>query len=186
MKVKILWVLEVSLTYNSFGSMNLSEFLLEEHSKAQCLRVVSWIGKSQQRFDTLMKIFLGEDKKLVQRAAWPFSYAVQAHPPLLNKHLAAVIKKLEQPGLQDAFKRNTVRALEHIFIPERLRGRLMNSCFNFITDIREKPAVKAFSLTILNKLADDYPEIRQELKTIIEERWDMESPAFRSRARKLL
>lgn len=178
--------MEVSLTYNSFGYMNLREFLLEEHSKAQCLRVVSWIGTSQPRFDALMKIFLGEDKKLVQRAAWPFSYAVQAHPPLLKKHLTAVIKKLEQPGLPDAFKRNTVRALEHIAVPEALHGRLMNSCFNFICDIREKPAVKAFSLTILNKLAADYPEIRQELKTIIEERWDLESPAFRSRAKKMI
>jgi hypothetical protein len=31
-----------------------------------------------------------------------------------------------------------------------------------------------------------YPEIKQELKTIIEDHWDFESAAFKSRAKKIL
>jgi hypothetical protein len=46
--------------------------------------------------------------------------------------------------------------------------------------------VKAFSLSILSNLSADYPEIRGELKIIIEEQWEHATPAFRSRAKKIL
>jgi len=38
----------------------------------------------------------------------------------------------------------------------------------------------------LQNLSKIYPEIKQELKTIIEDRWDHESAAFKSRAKKIL
>jgi hypothetical protein len=62
----------------------------------------------------------------------------------------------------------------------------MSSCFDYIIDPKEKVAVKAFSLSILDDLSKQYPEIRQELKTIIEDRWDSETAACRSRAKKIL
>ena len=76
--------------------------------------------------------------------------------------------------------------LEHISIPERFHGRVMNICFNYISSPEEAVAIKAFSLTVLEHLSKQYPEIRSELKTIIEDRWDYESAAFRSRAKKIL
>jgi hypothetical protein len=36
-----------------------------------------------------------------------------------------------------------------------------------------------------SKPLPQFPEIRQELKTIIEDRWDFETAAFRSRAKKI-
>jgi hypothetical protein len=52
--------------------------------------------------------------------------------------------------------------------------------------VRAPIAVKAFSLTILSHLAADYPDIRGELKLIIEEQWEHSTAAFRSRAKKVL
>jgi hypothetical protein len=46
--------------------------------------------------------------------------------------------------------------------------------------------VKAFSLTILEQLSKEYPEILAEIITVIEERWEYETAAFHSRARKIL
>jgi hypothetical protein len=62
----------------------------------------------------------------------------------------------------------------------------MNTCFGFIESMTEKPAIKAFSLTVLFNLSVQYPDIRPELKAIIEDRWDYESAAFKSRGRKIL
>ena len=31
--------------------MNLREEILKEHSKAQCTKIVNWVGTNQQRFD---------------------------------------------------------------------------------------------------------------------------------------
>lgn len=166
--------------------MNLRDTLLAEHSKAQCLRIVKWIGSDQKRFDELMKLFLTDEYRVVQRAAWPVSYAVQAYPALVKKHYGKLIKNLSRPDLPDAVKRNTVRIFQDIDAPERFHGDLMNTCFGFIESMTEKPAIKAFALTVLYNLSKQYPDIRPELKAIIEDRWEYETAAFRSRGRKIL
>lgn len=166
--------------------MNLREALLAEHSKAQCLRIVNWISDDQQRFNELLKLFLSDEYLVVQRAAWAVSYAVQAHPALIRAHYGKLIKNLTRPNLPDAVKRNTVRIFQNIDAPERFRGELMNACFGFIESMTEKPAIKAFALTVLYNLSNQYPDIRPELKAIIEDRWEFETAAFRSRGRKIL
>jgi len=166
--------------------MKLRDQLLKEHSRANCDLIVNWVGDSQQRFDELVKIFLADEYRVVQHAAWPLSYAAIAHPPLIKKHLGKLIKNLQQPGRHEAVKRNTIRLLQDIDIPEKYQGEIMDICFTYISDPEEKAAVKAFSLTVLHRLSRQYPEIKQELKTIIMDRWEYETPAFQSRARKIL
>ena len=90
------------------------------------------------------------------------------------------------PGMHNAVTRNITRLLQGVKIPKKYHGRIMTICFNFISDINTPVAVKAFSLTILDNFLKGYPEIASELKLIIEERWENETPAFRSRARKIL
>lgn len=113
------------------------------------------------------------------------SFAVIANPQFIKKHFGKLLKNLNKPNLHDAVKRNTLRLLQDIDIPEKYQGDIMNRCFDHILSSSEKPAIKAFSLTILENLSKHYPEIKQELKTIIEDRWDIESAAFRSRAKKI-
>lgn len=170
----------------SLRLMNLRQTILGNHSKATCSKIVQWIGNNQERFDELFHLFLYDEPLVIQRAAWPLSYAVIAHPKLISKHFHKLLKNLDQPLLHDAVKRNTIRLLQAIDIPEKYHGDIMNRCFDYIISTSEKPAVKAFSLTVLQNLSKQYPEIKQELKTIIEDRWDIESAAFRSRAKKIL
>jgi len=166
--------------------MQLRETILSEHSKANCTRIASWVGSNQQRFDELFDLFLNDEYRVVQRAAWPLSNAVIAHPQLIQKHFGRLLKNLNKTGLHDAVKRNTVRLMQDISIPKKYQGKVMNICFDYIISPVEKPAVKAFSLTVLQNLSKQYPEIKQELKTIIEDRWDLESTAFKSRAKKII
>ena len=166
--------------------MNLRATIVAEHSKASCNKITKWIGDNQQRFDELFDLFINDEYRVVQRAAWPLSYSVIAHPQLIKKHFTKLISNLKKPKLHDSVKRNTVRLLQHITIPERFHGEVMSLCFDYISSVDEATAIKAFSLTVLQHLSHQYPEIKQELKTIIEDRWDYETAAFRSRARKIL
>lgn len=93
---------------------------------------------------------------------------------------------LQKPGLHGAVIRNVVRLLQHVDIPKRYHGQIMSCCFDFVADIETAPAIKAFSLTILENLSAQYPDIKAELKLVIEERWPYEGAAFRSRAKKIL
>ncbi|HMR92654.1 MAG TPA: hypothetical protein PKC69_10075 [Chitinophagaceae bacterium] len=167
--------------------MDLRQQLLQEHSKENTRHIIRWIGASQQRLDQLVQLLLKDsDYKVIQRAAWPLSYVAQEQPGLIKKHLPALIKNLEQEKLHDAVKRNTLRLLQYLHIPARQKGMLMDRCFRYITSPAEKAAIKAFSLSILENMLDDYPEIGRELYVIINEQWSRETPAFRSRAKKVL
>jgi hypothetical protein len=62
----------------------------------------------------------------------------------------------------------------------------MDICLRYISSPDEPVAVKAFSLSILQNLSKLYPEIKNEVKLIIEERSPYETAAFHSRAKKFL
>ena len=166
--------------------MKLRDTILKEHSKANCSKIVIWVGNNQKKFDELFNMFLTDEYRVVQRAAWPVSYCAQLHPELITKHFVKLIKNLYKPGLHDAVKRNTVRLLQYVTIPGKFHGKVMDICFRFISSPDEAVAVKAFSLTVLQKLTMQYPEIKNELRLVIKESWDYETAAFKSRAKKIL
>lgn len=147
---------------------------------------MQWIGTSQNRFDELLQLFLTDEYRVVQRAAWPIGSIAETQPQLLCKHLPVLVSLLRRPGLHNAVRRNITRLLQYINIPEELKGEVMDACFTFICDVQEKAAVKAFALTILDQLSKEYPEILPEIVTAIEERWEYETAAFHSRAKKIL
>jgi len=166
--------------------MDLRATILSGHSKSVCDQIVAWIGNKPSRFDQLVQLFLSDNPVVVQRSAWPLSEAVRLHPPLVQQHLGTILAYIHQPGLHEAVKRNGIRLLQYIIIPEDYHGIIMHQCFDFLVSPAEKPAIKAYSLTVLQNFCKQYPEIRQELKTIIEDRWELETPAFHARAKKIL
>ena len=166
--------------------MNIKTALLKEHSKKQCAAIVRFIGNDQKKFDELFDLFLHDEYRVVQRAGWPISYCVEKHPHLITKHFTKLLKNLDKKGIHDAVKRNTVRLLQYVEIPEKFHGRAMDICFRYISSPAEAVAIKAFSITVLQNLAKRYPEIINEIKLVVEERWDFETVAFKTRAKKLL
>jgi hypothetical protein len=170
----------------TFFFMDLRATILAEHSKTNCSKIVSWVGNSQERFDELFDLFLNSEYRINQRAAWPLSYCVIAHPQFIGTHFSKLLKNLHKPGIHDSVKRNTIRLLQHIEIPKKFHGQIMDICFRYLSSSDEPVAIKAFALTILHNFSKQYPEIKNEIKLIIEERWAHETAAFHSRAKKFL
>lgn len=168
--------------------MNIQEELLKEkvHSKEQALKISSYCCSSPKHFKTLMQCFLADDNRLAQRAAWSVSHAAEKDPELVKPYIKTLVDQLPRKDVHDAIIRNSLRILQQIEIPEYLHGELMNSCFEFIESNFTPVAIKAFSLTVLFNLSKHYPEIKPELKLLIEERWPHETAAFKSRASHIL
>lgn len=157
-----------------------------EHSKAQCNRVVAYIGNDADRFAELIKEFLAGPHRITQLAAWPLSYAVVANPELVKPHLTNLIKVLGTSGIHDGVKRNILRLLPSVEIPKRRREKLIELCFGFLTNQNEPVAVQVFAMEVLGKLINPYPELRRELALIIEDQLPYASPGYRSRGLKIL
>jgi hypothetical protein len=166
--------------------MDLLKLLRAEHSKRQCDRIVAYIGGDKERFAQLVELFFRGEYRITQRAAWPLSYCVRTHPELITPYYRQLLDNLGRKDIHVAVVRNTVRLLQDVSIPNRYHGRVMSVCFEFVEDPATSIAVKAFALSILSNLSAEYPEIKGELKTLIESQWEQATPAFRSRARKIL
>ena len=166
--------------------IDLEQLLRDEHSKKQTDRIVRYIGNDEQRFAALIRLFFRGEYRITQRAAWPLSYCVRAHPELIGPYFKPLLDNLARKDIHSAVIRNTVRLLQDVSIPKRYHGRVMSICFDLLQSAETPIAIKAFSLSILGNLAADYPDIRGELKLIIEEQWEHATPAIRSRAKRIL
>ncbi len=166
--------------------MQLREMTLSEHTKQNCNKIVSWVGRDKKRFDSLFELFLHDEYRVTQRVAWPLSYCAISYPALLNNNVEKLVNNLRKPHLHDAIKRNTLRLLQEIEIPKKYDGVVMEICFNYLESPAEAVAIKSFSLTILGKLAKKYPEIISEIKLLIEKQINHQTAAFKSRAKKFL
>lgn len=167
-------------------NMDILSMLAKEHTKVQTDRIVKYVGSNKERFAELMSLFLAGEYRITQRAAWPLSYCVRQYPELITPYFKHILDNLDKGNLHVAIIRNTMRMLQDVAIPKKFQGRVMNICFDFIQSPTTPIAVKAFSLTVLQNLSKDYPEILPEIKLIIEEQWDQAPPAFRSRAKRIL
>lgn len=167
--------------------MDLREAILEEHSKKQVAAIVHWIGNDKQKIDRLMKLFLHDEYRVVQRAAWIVSDIAALHPQLMQRYIPALVNRLDDADTHIAVKRNVYRMMQYLDLPESIHSNLMNHCFESLVNPKEALAVRAFAMTILARFAAIYPEIRNELKLIIDDALLQETaPSFKSRAKKTL
>ncbi len=167
--------------------MDIRAELLREHSKEVADKIAHWVGTDEQRVDELMQLFLNDEYRIVQRAAYAVSKVVDKHPQLLNPYFDIMVAYMQDEHQHIAVKRNVLRIIQDADIPEDLHGELMNICFEMLADVNEPVAIRVFSMSVLDNLSQYYPEIRQELHAILEEQLELGcSAGFRSRARKIL
>jgi len=159
---------------------------VKEHSKAQAHKLVDYVGNNASRFKRLVEIYLAGPYRVTQRAAWPLSIIAEQHPKLVTPHLKKLLDFLSRPGIHDSVKRNTMRLLQFIEIPKRNYGQVAELGFEYLQSKKEPIAVKVFAMTVLSKIVKDEPDLRIELKMIIEDQLPYSSAAFVSRARKVL
>jgi len=165
--------------------MNIKKEILKEHSKHQTSKIVNYIDNDPERFNVLIKTFLEGPYRVSQRAAWPLSYCVREHPALIRPHLKSVLKMLDKMDVHDAVKRNIVRFLQHIEIPKKFYGTVTDKCFPLMYP-KEPIAVRVFSMTVLANIAKQEPDLKKELRIVIEDQLPYASAGFLSRARKVL
>jgi hypothetical protein len=166
--------------------MDLVAVILQEHSRAQALKISKWVGADPKKFTILVDVFLKGPYRVTQRAAWPLNFVVEQHPGMIIPHLKKILDHLNRPGIHDAVKRNTMRLLQFIDVPKKYEGRIADTCFNFLRNRKEAVAIRVFAMTVLANISMQNPDLKPELKIIIEDQIPYESPAFVSRAKRVL
>lgn len=168
--------------------MNLREEILLEHSKENSVRIANWIDQNSKHFAALMNLFLGNEKIVVQRSAWILSICTDSYPELAMPYLKQLIAQCYKVGIHVAVKRNVTRILAHITISPEIHEAAMNLCFELLSNPKETVAVRCWSMDILTQLSITYPEIKSEIRHIIEDALEHQeiTAGFKSKAYKTL
>jgi hypothetical protein len=166
--------------------MDLEEEILREHSKRQVLRIAAWIGNDPEKFRQLCKLFLKGDAVLSQRAAWIIGYLGEHKPVLLRPWLRRLVKKMMEPGVHDAVKRNVVKALLSAEIPRPLLGTVVTFCFDELSSPAGPIAVRAYSMMLLASFAEREPDLRRELRITVEQLMPNGGPGLRACGKNVL
>ena len=166
--------------------MDFRDALQKEHSRAQTIKIADYVGFNRARFKELVEVYLAGPYRITQRAAWPLSLCVERHPRLIRPHLPRILRLARGANVHDAVKRNTMRLLQFVDIPARLSGNVADLCFGFLQNRKEAIAIRVFSMSVLAKLSEKEPDLRNELRLLIDAELPYASPAFRSRAARTL
>ena len=167
--------------------MDIREALLSEHSRQKTDEIAAYIGTNEERFAELMELFIGEDKKLVQRSAWVVSNVAGFYPKFLLPYQAELIYVLEHP-LHPSVQRNVLKILaeNELQLTEETEGRLLNLCFDLLPNPQIPVAIRVHAMQYIAGFLKHYPDLAIELKTIIEDGMEHGSAGFKSRGRKIL
>ncbi len=165
--------------------MNLESEILKEHSKHNTLRIAQWVGNDKKRFRALMELFLKGEYRVTQRAAWIVRHCADRDQSLIAPYLDKMLDRMLAPDVHVAVRRNAVGILQDIEIPKKLWGKVATICFDFL-ESTEPIAVRVLSMSVLVNIAQHEPDLKKELRLIIEQRMPWEGPAFHARARQVL
>jgi hypothetical protein len=168
--------------------MNLHQEILREHSKANVIKIMDYIGLDEERFAELMQLFLKADYITTQRSSWIVSECAERHHFLIAPYFQDLIDKLHEPNIHGSARRNIVRIWQFVPIPEEFIGEIYDICFRYLS-ANEAIAVVVFSMTVCLNIAKQIPALKPELRFAIEDllmKYQNGSPAISSRGKKIL
>ena len=166
--------------------MDIRKQLLSDHSKSNTDEIVFFLLENPERLNELMEAFFSKDRLLQQRAAWVVGEMGRAEPAMIEPYHHKMIAHLKAPDLHDAVKRNTIRYLSESTIEEELWGEAYDLAIRCLSSNHEKIAIKVFSMTLALNIVKKIPELKEELRYLIEEQMPYGSPGFKNRGTKTL
>jgi len=166
--------------------MNLEAEILKEHSKRQTVRIAQWIGTDKKRYRQLMELLLHGEPVMTQRAAWILISCYEIHPPLITPWISELLKKMQEPDVHDALKRNVVGILQCCELPPSQLGAIATLCFDYLNSPNTPVAIRANAMTVLQRISEREPDLKRELRTSIELMLPYGTGAICSRARKVM
>ena len=181
---------ELSDKFRKMTSVTEKQILLDllnlERSKKHIAQIVNRVHTSAVSVDALMEIFLGDHPRNAELSAWVVGDLGQKHPEMFIKWLPQLIEVLNSENVHGSLKRNALRILEKTNIPDEFLDAATDVCFRLLADPFEEVAIRAFSMGVLSQSCERVPELWPELQLILEENMPHATPAFVSRAKKLM
>ena len=165
--------------------MDLGAWLATPFSGAEREVMIRENGHSPEKFLQVLKLALHEKDPLAWRSAWVADGMDEQHPGLAVPHLSLILQRL--PHLESIGSlRSLLRLLCRHQIPEKAQGALIDRCFAYLVSELYPPAVKVHAMEIIYNHVLLYPELKNELVTVIQDQAGHNSTGFQVRGRMIM
>ena len=146
---------------------------------------ISEVGSAPEKVKSLLDIALNEKDPLAWRAAWVLDGSDEKHPGQARDYISAIVCKL--PNLKsNGSLRSLLRMLCRYNIPEDDQGILIDLCFKYLVSELYPVAVKVHAMQIVYQHVLIYPELKEELVTVIQDQVGNNTVGFKSRGRRII
>lgn len=167
--------------------MDIEAALLKEHTKVNTLAISSAILSNPALFDVLWEFVKAGKPPVPQRGAWVVSHIGEVKPDMLLPYFPDILPLLRAPK-HDAVHRALVRTLAQMDmdIPEDYKGELYDLSIAWIGSPIKPIAIRIFCMDIAARIARPYPELKAELRQVIEEQMSWGSAGYKSRGKRII
>lgn len=167
---------------------DLQKEILKEHSSKQATLIAKWALSSKENLKMLIDIFRFGDFKTTQRAGYAILKSFDIEPEAFNQYLIPLFEYMIGEGAHKhvAVKRNIFRMFEVVKIPSEIEGKLFQKCIDFLIDKNEADAIRSSAIIIGFRIAKNYPELKNELKLLVEVELPYAKPSFINRYKRAM
>lgn len=141
----------------------LSHLITKPNNKQTINEMIDFVGDSPELFAELMEYFVNGTSRISQTTSWALGHIGEQQPELISPYHTTLLLQLQDKTKHGAVRRNIVRIYQTCPIPEGIEGKLYETCMSFLLDPEEAIAIKAFSMTVCERIAIKYPDLIPEL-----------------------
>lgn len=162
------------------------ELLSKKASRANSYKVVAMVGEDYEKYQDLIGLIVENECPISEKAAWAMNHCFEDGTSFVDDYFEELTKVIADSNYSDSVKRNIVRVFQFVEIPEEFQSSVINSCFDLLANKNTAIAVKAFSMGVLEKMTQLYPELKNELIASIENILPNASSGIKNRGQKIL
>ncbi|MBO7433913.1 MAG: hypothetical protein J6U13_09215 [Salinivirgaceae bacterium] len=166
-------------------NQRLIEQLEAEASRANTDLVVAWTMADSRRLADLAEAALNGDVPVGPRAMWALSIVAERDSQSLQPFLPEMVKTLPQMS-HTGMRRLVCKILMLCKLPTEFDGPIIDFCFRMLEQPDEPIGVKGNCMSLIAQRLHLYPELKPELKAIVDDiLTTTESRGLATRAKKL-
>lgn len=136
---------------------------------------------------TLFKLSIDKDPIISNRAIWILWHCSLIDYASVKPFLNRLIIHLNNKNIPSGVIRSVLSLFQSEPVPVKYHSFMLDKCFGYITNSAEAIAVRAFAITVAFNISKNYPELLQELETILGHLpIHEESPGIRTRTKNTL
>ncbi len=158
--------------------------LQKDGSSKNLERLAGHIIENKIPLDSLLDL-LDQPRPVPMRFMWMVGGLCVHEPKIVSTCVEKFYLKRNDIKFPN-YDRSLAKMFFHAGIPEELEGEIINELFKWLMDPKISVSTKHYALLTLNNSVIKFPELKTELKVVIEDQLDKNTKAWKKMAIKVL